>query len=187
MNDAHLEFCASPEWRQILEEQILPDALSDVDLGEDVIEIGPGPGLTTDVLRTLTERLTVVEFDPQLAASLEGRLSSSNVEVLWGDAADLDLPDGRFTGAVSFHMIHHMATAHLQDRAFSELARVLRKGGALVVADAGFSEGSRLFHEDDIYTPIEPDELDRRLSEAGFVSIEVKNHDLGWFCQAVAA
>jgi SAM-dependent methyltransferase len=187
VNDGHLEFCASPEWRQILEEQILPDALSVVDLGQDVIEVGPGPGLTTDVLCTLTESLTVVEFDPKLAASLEDRFSGTNVQVICGDAAHLDLPAGRFTGAASFHMIHHIPTAHLQDQVFCELARVLRNGGVLVAADAGFNEGSRLFHEGDTYTPIEPEDMDRRLSEAGFVSIDVKTHDLGWFCHAVAA
>ena len=38
------EFCASPEWRTMVEEQVLPDALQGVDLGSEVIEIGLGPG-----------------------------------------------------------------------------------------------------------------------------------------------
>ena len=57
MNDAHQEFCASPEWRTMLEEQMLPAALRDVDLGSDVIEIGPGPGLASDVLRRHIDNL----------------------------------------------------------------------------------------------------------------------------------
>ena len=73
MNEAHMKFCASPEWRQIVEERILPDALQDVDLGHDIIEIGPGPGFTTDVLRRLSDRVTAVEVDPDLAGTLEAQ------------------------------------------------------------------------------------------------------------------
>jgi len=86
VNAAHMEFCASPEWRHIVEEKILPSALSGTDLGSDTIEIGPGPGFTTEVLRTLTAHLTAVELDVGLASSLAERLAGSNVDVVVGDA-----------------------------------------------------------------------------------------------------
>jgi SAM-dependent methyltransferase len=187
VNPAHLEFCASPEWRQIVEEMVLPDALRHADLGGDVIEIGPGPGFTTDVLRTMTDRLTAVELDPQLAASLRRRLAGTNVDVVCGDATSLDLPDDRFSGAASFHMLHHIPTAEEQDRALGELARVLRPGGLLVAADGVFSEAGREFHEDDVYNPVDPDGLVARLEGVGFTSVAVGRHDLGWFCRARAA
>ncbi|MCI0636396.1 MAG: SAM-dependent methyltransferase, partial [Actinobacteria bacterium] len=60
MNAAHLEFCASPEWRQMVEELVLPAALRDLDLGDDIIEVGPGPGFTTDVLRGRAGRVTAI-------------------------------------------------------------------------------------------------------------------------------
>src|SRR5580704_3229261 len=110
MNSGYLEFCASPQWRQIVEEMILPEALRGVDLGADVIEIGPGPGYTTDVLRTRTQRLTAVEVDPDLATALSERMADSNVVVVCGDATALEFEDSSFTGAASFHMLHHVAT-----------------------------------------------------------------------------
>ena len=143
MNSLHLQVCASPEWREIVEEKILPEALYRVDLGTDVIEIGPGPGFTTDVLKGVAARLTAVELDPDLAASLEARMTGSNVRVICGDAVSLDLPDDGFTGAASFHMLHHIETAEDQDRVFAELARVLEPGGVLVAADGVENEGSR--------------------------------------------
>jgi SAM-dependent methyltransferase len=187
MNDAHLEFCASPEWRTIVEELILPDALHDVDLGSEVIEIGPGPGLTTDVLRNRTDHLVAVELDPDLAAALEDRLRGTNVEVIRGDATALDLPDGRFSAGASFHMLHHIASDHDQDRVFGELARVIRTGGLLIAADGVFSEASLAFHQDDTYNPIDPDGLPDRLEQVGFRSVNVAMHDLGWYCSAVVA
>jgi SAM-dependent methyltransferase len=184
MNAGHLEFCASPQWRQLLEETILPDVLDGVDLGPDVIEIGPGPGLTTDVLRRRVAALTAVELDPDLARALGQRLAGTNVQVIMGDATAIDLPDDRFSGAASFHMLHHIPTATAQDRVFAEVARVLRPGGVLVTADGVENDGTREFHVDDIYNPIDPATLPRRLSEAGFCSIDVRLGDLGWICTA---
>jgi ubiquinone/menaquinone biosynthesis C-methylase UbiE len=159
MNADHLQICASPEWRQIVEEKILPEALRDVDIGPDVIEIGPGPGFTTDVLRSISKRLTAVELDPELASSLQARMVGSNVTVARGDAAALEFPSDSFTGAASFHMLHHIETHEAQDAVLAELARVLKPGGALAAADGVENEGSRAFHEGDTYNPIDPDRL----------------------------
>ena len=184
MNQAHMEYCASDDWRQLVHETILPVALRDVELGDAAIEIGPGPGFTTDILRTKTAHLTAVELDEDLAASLARRMAGSNVDVVVGDATALDFASGRFTGAASFHMLHHIAPAEAQDRALAELARVLAPGGTLVAADGVYSEGSALFHEDDTYNPIDPGDLEPRLAAAGFGSVVVRTYDLGWVCTA---
>jgi ubiquinone/menaquinone biosynthesis C-methylase UbiE len=186
MNPGHLEFCASAQWRQILEETILPEALRGLSLGDHVIEVGPGPGLTTDVLRKQTAHLTALEFDADLAAALAERMAGTNVEVIWGDATAMDLAADRFTGAASFHMLHHIPGADTQDAVFAELARVLRPGGVLVAADGIENEGTRQFHVDDIYNPIDPGTLGPRLERTGFTSIEVRVYDLGWICTATA-
>jgi SAM-dependent methyltransferase len=179
-----MEYCASDDWRHLVHERILPVALRDVELGDAAIEIGPGPGFTTDILRTKTAHLTAVELDEGLAAALSERMAGSNVDVVVGDATALDLASGRFTGAASFHMLHHIAPAEAQDRVFAELVRVLAPGGALVAADGVYSEGSALFHEDDTYNPIGPEELEPRLAAAGFGSVRVRTYDLGWVCTA---
>ena len=51
MNPGHMEYCASDDWRQLVHETILPVALAGVTLGDDALEIGPGPGFTTDILQ----------------------------------------------------------------------------------------------------------------------------------------
>ena len=184
MNAGHMEFCLSDDWRQMLEELVLPPALEAVDLGDDVLEIGPGPGFTTDVLRQRAARLTAVEIDPLLYEPLAERLTGTNVDVVNGDATALDLPDDRFSAAASFNMLHHVPTTEAQDAVFGELARVLRPGGLLVAVDGVDSEGTRLFHEGDNYNPIDPDALPGRLTAAGFTSIDVELYDLGWICHA---
>lgn len=63
-----------------------------------MLEVGPGPGVTTDVmLRTMSPRLTAVEIDADLAHSLTERYAGTNVEVLCPDGCNTDLPDARFS------------------------------------------------------------------------------------------
>jgi SAM-dependent methyltransferase len=170
----------------MIEETILPRALRDVDLGPDVVEIGPGPGFTTDVLMTRVEHLTAVELDGDLAKALAARLAGTNVDVVTGNAGSLAFPDNRFSGAASFHMLHHIETDDEQKQVLAELARVVRPGGTLVAADGVENEGTRAFHVDDIYNPIDPDDLRRWLPEAGFSGIDIDVYEMGWLCTARA-
>jgi SAM-dependent methyltransferase len=186
MNEAHMEFCSSPEWQAMIEQQILPPVLRDHDLGDDVIEIGPGPGFTTDELRRRVARLTAVEIDEVLAARLVTRLAGTNVEVVCADARHTGLESGRFTGAASFNMLHHVPTTDAQDAILCELARVLRPGGILVAADAVYSPGLLAFHDGDTYNPIDPDGLGARLEGAGFERVAIDRFDFGWMCAAFA-
>jgi 16S rRNA A1518/A1519 N6-dimethyltransferase RsmA/KsgA/DIM1 with predicted DNA glycosylase/AP lyase activity len=100
MNTEHLELLASDEWREILRDLIFPYALAGADLGDDVLEVGPGPGSTTDLLRMELARLTAVEIDEELASALRARFAATNVDVVHADATAMPFEDGRFTGAV---------------------------------------------------------------------------------------
>jgi SAM-dependent methyltransferase len=179
VNEGH-QFCDSPEWRAIVRDEVIPWAVSDVDLGDDVLELGPGYGATTDVFAQLLPRLTTVEIDEELAGRLRSRYEDSAIEVVNGDATRLAFPDGRFSAAVCFSMLHHVPSAALQDRLFAEAARVLRAGAPIVAVDSVPSEGIRAFHEGDTYEPIDPDTLPARLQHAGFTGVEVRLGQYGW-------
>jgi SAM-dependent methyltransferase len=184
MNEEHLAFCASDEWREAVTKWILPWALTDIDLGPDVIEVGPGPGLTTDELRHGVERLTAVELDADLAAALRERMQGTNVDVVQADATALPQESDRFSGAVSFTMLHHVPSNELQDRLFAELARVLAPGGVLALSDSLASDDLRAFHHDDTYNPVDPKTLPARLASAGFDGIDVQANEYGWMAHA---
>jgi SAM-dependent methyltransferase len=174
MNERHLQLCASAEWAETVRRDILPWALGGRDLGDDVLEIGPGPGMTTDVLRQTVDRLTAVEVDPRLAAALTARLVGSNVDVVHGDGANLPFGAGRFSGATSFTMLHHVPSPPLQDRLLAEVRRVLRPGGLLVGVDSVDNPEWRELHTDDTCVPVDPATLAERLQAAGFVDVEVE-------------
>jgi SAM-dependent methyltransferase len=179
VNEGH-QVCDSAEWRVAVRGEIIPWAVRDVDLGDDVLEIGPGYGATTDVFAELLPRLTSVEIDPDLAARLQTRYARTHVDVVLGDATQLSFPDGRFSGAVCFSMLHHVPSPELQDRLFAEAARVLRPGAPIVALDSVESEGVRTFHEGDTFQPIDPATLPARLQDAGFTDVEVRVNEYGW-------
>lgn len=173
MNEKHLQVCASDEWAERVKQSIIPWVLEEADLGGDVLEVGPGPGRTTDVLRGMVHRLTAVEVDPDLAAALTDRMAGSNVEVTHADATDLPFPSGRFSAALSFTMLHHVPSAALQDRLFGEVARVLRPGGLFAGIDSLDSEAWRELHVGDTCVPVDPAGLPERLRKAGFTDVRV--------------
>lgn len=184
MNPEHLEICASEGWRDVLRDLVLPYALAGARLGDDVLEVGPGPGMTTDLLRAEVPRLTAIEIDDELAADLAARLAGTNVEVVQGDATAMPFEDGRFTGAVSFTMLHHVPTADLQDRLFAEVARVLRPGAVFVASDSVASDELAALHVGDTYNPVDPGGVDARLRAAGFGAVEVRANEFGWAAHA---
>ena len=177
MNEIHLQLLASPEWAAYVEDELLPWALVGRDVGDDVLEVGPGPGLTTDVLRRHIARVTAVEVDAVLAAALAERLRGSNVTVVCADATQTCLEADRFSAATCFTMLHHMPTPEHQDRLFGELARVLRPGGVFVGTDSIDTPDLRLLHVDDTFVPVDPETLPSRLSAAGFVDVTVERVD----------
>jgi ubiquinone/menaquinone biosynthesis C-methylase UbiE len=173
MNHDHRIACASPEWGTFLEEVVLPAALAGIDLGDDLLEIGAGPGRTTDLLRGRVQRLTAVELDDDLAAQLTVRMDGTNVDVVHADASALPLPDDRFSAAVAFTMLHHVPTAEIQDRIFAELARVVAPGGIVVLSDSVHSDALAAFHVDDTFNPDDPSTLRARLAAAGLTDVSI--------------
>jgi SAM-dependent methyltransferase len=174
MNEAHLRLCSSPEWRAVVEEEILPNAVGDRSLGEAVLEVGAGPGLTTDAIRQMVPLLTAVELDEELAAALAERFADTNVEVVCADATGLPFEDDLFSSALTFTMLHHVPTDTLQDCVLQELCRVLRQGGLLVGSDSIDTPARRELHEGDIFNPVDPETLPERLREAGFVDVSLR-------------
>jgi ubiquinone/menaquinone biosynthesis C-methylase UbiE len=177
MNENHARVCSSPEWAAHLQTDILPSLTEHADLGEDMLEIGPGPGAATEWLRHRVKRLTVLEIDAAAAETLAKRYDGSNVEVIVGDATRLSWPDGSFDSVGSFTMLHHVPTQALQNEILAEALRVLKPGGVLIASDSVASDGLHHFHEGDTYNPIDPGTVVTRLQTLGFGALTVMIDD----------
>jgi 16S rRNA A1518/A1519 N6-dimethyltransferase RsmA/KsgA/DIM1 with predicted DNA glycosylase/AP lyase activity len=70
--------CRSGLSRRTINKRFLPWLLNGIDLGDDLLEIGPGQGMTTDLLQARVGRLTAIEVDRKLALALINRLSGKH-------------------------------------------------------------------------------------------------------------
>ncbi|WP_406435817.1 class I SAM-dependent methyltransferase [Streptomyces sp. NBC_00631] len=178
MNRVHQRICSSEKWAQRTREQLLPWSLAGVELGDDVLEIGPGYGANLRVLVETVPRLTAVEIDAGTVALLE-RTWGDRARVLHGDGAQLPFPDASFDSVVCFTMLHHVPTPEHQDRLFAEARRVLRPGGWFAGSDSRSSLRFRLLHIGDTMTALDPATLPARLERAGLTDVTVTGHPTG--------
>jgi SAM-dependent methyltransferase len=177
VNRSHRDLCASDGWRDYIRDELLPWVLGGRGLGGSVLELGPGPGVTTELLRSRARRLTTVESDPGAALALERRFADTNVTVVHADAADMPFRGGRFTSAIALTMLHHVPSASAQDALFAEVRRVLRPGSWFLGEDSTDDPGFRAFHRGDVCVPVEPATLAARLRGAGFDEADVELGD----------
>jgi SAM-dependent methyltransferase len=178
MNENHARVCTSPEWAQHLQTDILPALTRDIDLGDQMLEIGPGPGAATEWLRSRVGKLTAIEVDEAAAALLATRYAGSNVEVVAGSATALSYPDGSYDSVGCFTMLHHVPTLELQNKILAEAFRVLRPGGVLIGSDSLASNDLHHFHAEDTYNPVDPASVLGRLQTLGFGGITVIMDDV---------
>jgi SAM-dependent methyltransferase len=103
--------------------------------GERWLEAACGPGVVARRLAPLVGEVHGVDLTPAMVElarreALAGGLRNATFEV--GDATDLDLPAATFDGALARFAIHHVP---VPARLVEELARVVRPGGVVVLAD----------------------------------------------------
>jgi SAM-dependent methyltransferase len=172
MNWIHRRYCGSPSWAAFVASSLLPWGLDGLDLGDEVVEVGPGLGVTTRLLAGRVPRLVAIEVEEGFVAMLERELGGA-VEVVHGDGSAMPFDDGRFSAVVCFTVLHHVPSPALQDRLFAEAFRVLRPGGVFAGTDSLPNLRFRLIHLFDTMVTVDPATLPARLEAPGFGDVEV--------------
>src|SRR3989475_6470882 len=185
MNRYETWFCGTRLWRWITRRQVLPWLLQGSELGEHVLELGAGPGAATTELGLRAARVTSLEYDHAFAAKLGARVNGSNATVIQGDAAALPFADGTFSSAIAILMLHHLKSGELQDRAFSEIYRVLRPGGVFLAFDIPDGWTHRIAHIKSTFVPVDPATAMGRLTAAGFSKVALDSRSGGFRIRAL--
>jgi ubiquinone/menaquinone biosynthesis C-methylase UbiE len=173
MNPDHENLCSSPDWAAYLQSEVLPAVTAGVALGDQMLEIGPGPGAATAWLRERVTSLTALESDAAAAARLAERYPDGTIVIDTGDATQLPYGDESFDSVASFTMLHHVPDAAGQYRILAEALRVLRPGGTLLGSDSLASTGLHHFHADDTYNPVDPATMLIWLRALGFGAVTI--------------
>lgn len=98
----------------------------------DVLDIASGDGVLAELLAPHARRYVCIDSSPRVVAAASERLRRfANVEVRVGDMHALPFKDGSFDLVV---LMHALTYADKPAQAVAEAARVLRKGGRLLLS-----------------------------------------------------
>ncbi|MDP9106401.1 MAG: class I SAM-dependent methyltransferase, partial [Candidatus Eremiobacteraeota bacterium] len=109
--------------------------------GLDVLDIASGEGYGSALLASRARRVTGVDVEPRAVERARRMYYRPNVRYLAGDCAAIPLADAAVDVVVSFETLEHV-DGH--DQMLSEIRRVLRPGGRLVI-----SSPNRLVYSDE--------------------------------------
>ena len=122
-------------------------ARSDMQPGEMVLELGPGPGIITVEIAPILQpggKLFTLDIQEEMIAKLEHRVSAAgldNVIAQVGDACQLPFDDDSLDRAVLVSVLPEIPD---RERALAELRRVLKSGGILSITGE-FTDPDYLF------------------------------------------
>jgi SAM-dependent methyltransferase len=112
-----------------------------IEPGQDVVDVGSGPGaLSAELVRRLgPEHVAAVDPAPQFVDALRARLPGVDAHV--GRAEELPFPDARFDAALAQLVLHFVSDA---DATAREMRRVVRPGGVVGACVWDFGGGMRM-------------------------------------------
>jgi ubiquinone/menaquinone biosynthesis C-methylase UbiE len=157
--------------------------------GERVLDAGCGPGFyVAEILERVGPSGSVVGVDasaPMLAVAAKRCDGHANVEFHEGDVTALPVPDADFDRALSVQVLEYVTDI---PAALSELFRVVRPGGRVVIWDVDWSTVS--WHSRDpgrmerflrawdehLTDPALPRTLAAQMRNAGFADVEMEGH-----------
>lgn len=131
--DSYLELMAQevPDYERLQDE--VAAASADLDPVRRVLDLGTGTGETARRVLDRHPQAELVGIDSSPAMLARARRSLPDADLRVAGLED-PLPDGRFDLVVSALAVHHL-TGRAKAALFARLAKALRPGGRLVLAD----------------------------------------------------
>lgn len=132
---------------------------------KDILDVGSGDGYGVSFLRECRYVAYGVEFDDKVVRRAIRKYGGYFYQ---GDIHDIPIRSGYFDAVVCFEVIEHI---HKSEKAFSELRRVVKKGGVLILStpNKALSKGDNEFHLHEYNT----EEIVACLTDARFSNIKL--------------
>jgi ubiquinone/menaquinone biosynthesis C-methylase UbiE len=166
-------------WRSSINDEVI--ALVAPVAGETGADIGAGMGAGLRAGTGGGAKVVAVEPTPFMRRVLTmrrlGRRDRDRIEVVDGTAERIPVSDGSIDALWAVNTMHHWSDP---TTAVGEIARVLRPGGRVALADELFDDPTHPEHdrfgsegvEHHGFTMVDGDEMAKLLTDAGFVDVE---------------
>lgn len=178
MNANH-SLCATQAWSEHMRDEVITYMAPHVDLGESMLEIGPGPGASTEWLRHDVKRLVPVELESRRRPASFGGTRGRTSRWWLGTPPGPSIQRGPSTrSAASRCFIMWRPPGFRTPSSPRPALGALRTSGVLVASDSLPSDGLHGFHVDDTCNPIDPGSLIARLQAIGFDRITIVVADI---------
>lgn len=142
---------------------------------DTVLEVAAGTCICGRSFAPFVKNVTCLDITTAMLAVGKDKAQKQglwNIDFVQGDAERLPFPDNCFDIVISRLAFHHFSNPK---RCFSEMARVLKTGGKLVVIDMEAAEEALRSTEDEIETLRDPSHI-CNLSEKEFTEMFRENH-----------
>ena len=151
------------------------------DLGDDVLEVGPGYGATTDVLSQAVPRLTSVEIDDELAAMLTDRFADvPSVEIVAATPPRSPTPTTASPARRASRCCITSRPSSCRIGCSPRSPGCCGRAPRWSPATAWPASELEAHHEGDTYNPVDPRHVPARLAAAGFEDVDVRTNAFGW-------
>jgi len=148
----------------------------DLNDGDDVLEIGFGPGTAIQEILEITKNGHVAGIDisrsmvDQATSLNEKAFTEGRLDLRMGEATSMPWPSNRFEKALAVNIIYLWP---ILDPVLNEIKRVLKPNGTLALYLAPVEKMDALgFSELDLFTIHTQEEVERACKDAGFAKIE---------------
>lgn len=132
------------------EETAMCSAIADIQMerlaispGDHVLDVGCSEGYFTRRFAEVAESVAGVDISPKtIEIAIDKRKEKGDITYLCGSVLDLDFEDASFDKVVCFSVLQYLNSKSDSQKAFNELARVLKPGGMAYVGDV-YSDKSK--------------------------------------------
>jgi len=186
---------AAVTWDEQYQNQELTDFLSKLvptfplKRGQRVLDVGTGTGILIPFLLEAvgsTGHVTAIDFAEKMVEACKAKYANlPNVNIAVQQVENLDFPPETFDAVTCFGLFPHLEN---KQKALSQMNRVLKPGGKLIIAHALSSNELRAHHRNAAVVAHDalPDEAEMKqlLEQTGFTEVQITDKPGSYVCMS---
>ncbi|MCX7841863.1 MAG: methyltransferase domain-containing protein [Clostridia bacterium] len=172
----------APQWEEIRKnyyDESIKNHLIDLDLlkkNMTIVDLGAGDGYLSRAVAKYVKKVVAVDISSEMLKELKNKARESgikNIETVESDALEVPLSSGSADMVCASMFLHHIKEP---DSAIIEIARILKPGGSVFIADFFTHSNDELKEKmRDIWPGFNPETVKAWFERNGFKNLDIKS------------